>query len=51
VSSAGDVNGDGVVDLIIGANFADPNDIDEPGQSQSYVVFGRRLLIRGSTRY
>jgi len=38
VSSAGDVNGDGIDDLIIGALFADPNGISEAGQS--YVVFG-----------
>jgi hypothetical protein len=38
VSSAGDVNGDGIDDLIIGANFADPNGINYAGQS--YVVFG-----------
>ena len=38
VSSAGDVNGDGFDDLIIGAFGADPNGIDRAGQS--YVVFG-----------
>jgi len=38
VSSAGDVNGDGFDDLIIGARFADPNGIFLAGQS--YVVFG-----------
>ena len=38
VSSAGDVNGDGIDDLIIGAIWADPNGIDRAGQS--YVVFG-----------
>jgi Ca2+-binding RTX toxin-like protein len=38
VSSAGDVNGDGFDDLIIGANRADPNGISDAGQS--YVVFG-----------
>jgi Ca2+-binding RTX toxin-like protein len=38
VSSAGDVNGDGFDDLIIGARFADPNGMSYAGQS--YVVFG-----------
>jgi len=38
VSSAGDVNGDGFDDLIIGARYADPNGINAAGQS--YVVFG-----------
>ncbi|MEM9272374.1 MAG: DUF4347 domain-containing protein [Cyanobacteria bacterium P01_F01_bin.143] len=37
VSNAGDVNGDGIADLIIGAFRADPNSDDE---GQSYVVFG-----------
>ena len=45
VSGAGDINGDGVADLIIGANRADPNGNDDAGES--YVVFGG--VLTGST--
>ena len=38
VSNAGDVNGDGFDDLIIGASGADPNG---SGSGKSYVVFGK----------
>ncbi|MEH2183176.1 beta strand repeat-containing protein [Nostoc sp.] len=43
LGSAGDINGDGIDDLIIGAPFADPNDIISSGQS--YVVFGNRAPV------
>ncbi len=39
VSSAGDVNGDGYDDVIIGAQFADPDGVSYAGES--YVVFGK----------
>ena len=39
VSGAGDVNGDGLDDIIIGAHRADPNDNSDSGSS--YVVFGK----------
>ena len=38
VASAGDVNGDGFADLIVGASHADPNGRDS---GASYVVFGK----------
>ncbi|APZ91713.1 integrin alpha [Fuerstiella marisgermanici] len=39
VSNAGDVNGDGFDDLIIGARYADPGGDSDAGES--YVVFGK----------
>ena len=40
VSGVGDVNGDGLDDLIIGAKNADPDNKD--GAGESYVLFGRQ---------
>ncbi|MEO1278475.1 MAG: integrin alpha [Planctomycetota bacterium] len=45
VNSAGDVNGDGVDDLIIGAPNADPDGRDFAGET--YVVFGRNAASGG----
>ena len=42
VSAAGDINGDGIDDLIIGAASADPNGNGSAGRS--YVVFGRAAI-------
>ena len=46
VSTAGDVNGDGFDDLVIGANNADPNG---DGSGSSYVVFGKAGGFAAST--
>ncbi|WP_353930743.1 DUF4114 domain-containing protein [Okeanomitos corallinicola TIOX110] len=40
VSAAGDVNGDGIEDLIVGAPFADRNNKENIGSS--YIIFGKR---------
>ena len=39
VSSAGDINGDGLGDLIVGARFSDPSAGSDAGRT--YVVFGQ----------
>jgi hypothetical protein len=38
VSNAGDVNGDGLDDVIVGAPRADSNEVDA---GRSYVIFGK----------
>jgi hypothetical protein len=38
VSAAGDVNGDGLADLLMSANWADPGGLTDAGRS--YVIFG-----------
>ncbi len=43
VSSAGDVNGDGLADLIIGASYSDPATGSNAGRS--YVVFGKSATL------
>ncbi|MEH2004715.1 beta strand repeat-containing protein [Nostoc sp.] len=47
VSKAGDINNDGIDDLIIGAPYADPNGNSNAGQS--YVIFGGKNIGSGST--
>ena len=47
VSSAGDINGDGVDDVIIGAPDADPSGANSAGDS--YVVFGGRDVGSGGS--
>ncbi|MGD1874871.1 MAG: FG-GAP-like repeat-containing protein [Mastigocoleus sp.] len=42
VSSAGDINGDRVDDLIIGARYADVNQLTDAGQS--YIIYGDSQL-------
>jgi hypothetical protein len=44
VSSAGDINGDGLDDLIIGASKADGLNNAKNGSGESYIVFGATSL-------
>ncbi|MGE3972838.1 MAG: choice-of-anchor D domain-containing protein, partial [Porticoccaceae bacterium] len=45
VSAAGDINGDGIDDLIVGAPYADPNG---SASGSSYVVFGKDAANAGN---
>ena len=45
VSAAGDVNGDGIADILIGANGADPNNI---ASGATYLVFGKETDFSAS---
>jgi len=45
VSSAGDVNGDSIDDILIGARFSDPDGTDRAGET--YVVFGKDTVVSG----
>jgi hypothetical protein len=47
VSSAGDVNGDGLADLIVGADYSDPPTLTDAGRS--YVIFGNTSGAFGQT--
>ena len=47
VSAAGDVNGDGFDDLIVGSQYASPGGIDKAGES--YVIFGSKFVQGGET--
>ncbi|MDZ8228237.1 MAG: hypothetical protein RMY00_35500, partial [Nostoc sp. ChiVER01] len=47
VSNAGDINADGIDDVIIGAPLASRNDIS--GAGQSYVIFGGKNIGSGDT--
>lgn len=45
VSDAGDINGDGIDDVLVGAYRADPNGVSYSGSA--FVVFGRDTAVSG----
>ncbi|MEZ6123706.1 MAG: hypothetical protein R3C49_11080 [Planctomycetaceae bacterium] len=44
VRGAGDINGDGLHDIIIGARFADSFNNSRPDAGEAYIVFGNSLF-------
>jgi hypothetical protein len=46
VSAAGDINGDGIDDLVVGADFADPDGRSSAGEC--YVIYGRDTAQAGN---
>jgi hypothetical protein len=47
VSGAGDVNGDGLADVIVGASLADQSPNDSRGAA--YIIFGKRSYVQSAT--
>lgn len=47
--SAGDLNGDGISDVIIGAPYSDYPSTDDAGIA--YVIFGRNIFLPGATSF
>lgn len=46
VASAGDVNGDGIADIVVGVPQADPDGVTSAGQA--HVIFGRDTTVDGA---
>jgi hypothetical protein len=49
VSSAGDINGDGLADLIVGARLSDP--VAGTNAGRSYVVFGKMDVFIATSEF